>query len=56
MKFSPRTLLKLKIKNKRLKPDINKKLKGNQYVVESKVLSNDRDYQFIVQTKTFMHK
>jgi hypothetical protein len=56
MKFSKRTLLKLKNKNKKLKPNKYKKLKREALRGRIKGTLNDQDYQFIVQMKIFMHK
>jgi hypothetical protein len=56
MKFSQRTLLKLKNKNKKLKPNKYKKLKREALRGRIKGTLNDHDYQFIVQMKIFMHK
>ena len=57
MKFSKQTLLKLKNKNKKLKPNKYKKLKRE--TLRGRILKEqlkDQDYQFIVQMKIFMHK
>jgi hypothetical protein len=56
MKFSQRTLLKLKNKNKKLKPNKYKKLKSEALRGKIKGTDERPDYQFIVQMKTFMHK
>jgi hypothetical protein len=56
MKFSQRTLLKLKNKNKKLKPNKYKKLKREALRGRIKGTLNVQDYQFIVQMKIFMHK
>jgi hypothetical protein len=57
MKFSKRTLLKLKNKNKKLKPNKYKKLKREALRGNIKgTVENDHDYLFIVQMKIFMHK
>jgi hypothetical protein len=56
MKFSQRTLLKLKNKNKKLKPNKYKKLKREALRGKIKGTDERPDYQFIVQMKTFMHK
>lgn len=56
MKFSKQALIKLKNKNRKLKPNKYKKLKREAIRVESKELVKDLDYLYIAQMKIFMHK